>query len=127
MGRPKKIIEEAAEVVAENAKPKEVEAEPEYVEEEIETKIQVGEKVFIDLDVPGVGVLVECKPSEREKAAQDAFAYLEGIADAGQPVLIKNEECGNSIEFTDIEAFPQKNRACGCGNKLHSAVRYKFI
>lgn len=97
------------------------------VDQKTSERVDIGENVFLQLNESGAAVLISCKPSERAKAAQDAYAYLEGMAEAGEEVILKNGVCGSSVSFNDIETFPAKNRACGCGNKKHSIVRYKFI
>ncbi len=88
--------------------------------------IIVGEDARMSFDVDGVAILIECKPNDRLKVAQDVFAYLEGMSEDGN-VIIKNGACGNRLSIDDIDLFPSKARKCACGNQKHAFVRYKYI
>jgi len=88
--------------------------------------IVVGEDARITMDKDGIAILIECKPNDRMKVAQDVFAYLEGLSDDGT-VIIKNGACGNRLSIDDIDLFPSKARKCACGNPGHAFVRYKYI
>ena len=68
-----------------------------------------------------VAILITCKPSDREVAAEEEF--LERM-DATGGVMAINPSCGGSVYFKTLEEFPKNSCRCTCGQPGHFIVKY---